>query len=92
MKISIISASHRKESESERIANLIGSKIKSNKPSINLFNLDLSVSNLPLWSPDKKNGSGIWGEKWKNISNELKQSDGFHFSCSRIWWYGSAGS
>ena len=79
MKISIISASHRKESESERIANFIGSKIKSNKPSINLFNLDLSVSNLPLWSPDKKNGSGIWGEKWKNISNELKQSDGFIF-------------
>ena len=79
MKISIISASHRKESESERIANLIGSKIKSNKPSINLFNLDLSFSNLPLWSPDKKNGSGIWGEHWKNISNELKQSDGFIF-------------
>ena len=77
MKISIISASHRKESESERIANLIGSKIKSNQPSINLFNLDLSLSNLPLWSPNKKNGSGIWGEKWKNISNELKQSDGF---------------
>jgi len=79
MKISIISASHRKESESERIANLIGSKIKSNKSSINLFNLDLSFSNLPLWSPDKKNGSGIWGEHWKNISNELKQSDGFIF-------------
>ena len=79
MKISIISASHRKESESERIANLIGSKIKSNKSSINLFNLDLSFSNLPLWSPDKKNRSGIWGEHWKNISNELKQSDGFIF-------------
>ena len=79
MKISIISASHRKESESERIANLIGSQIKSNQPSINLFNLDLSLSNLPLWSPNKKNGSGIWGQKWKNISNELKQSDGFVF-------------
>ena len=79
MKISIISASHRKESESERIANLIGSKIKSNQPSINLFNLDLSLSNLPLWSPDKKDGSGIWGEQWKNISKELKQSDGFVF-------------
>ena len=79
MKISIISASHRKESESERIANLIGSQIKSNQPSINLFNLDLSLSNLPLWSPNKKNGSGIWGQKWKNISNELKQSDGFIF-------------
>ena len=79
MKISIISASHRKKSQSDRVANIISSKIKSTKPSINLFNLDLSLSNLPLWSPDKKNGYGIWGDLWKNISNELNQSDGFIF-------------
>ena len=79
MKIAIIAASHRKASQSERVANIIGSRIKNIKPSINLFNLDLSMSNLPLWTPDKKNGSGIWGEPWKNISNELKQSDGFIF-------------
>ena len=79
MKISIISASHRIESQSQRIANIIGSKVKNKKPSANLFNLDLSLSNLPLWSPDKKNESGIWGEYWKNISNKLKQSDGFIF-------------
>ena len=79
MKISIISASHRVASQSERVANIIGSRIKKKNPPADLFSLDLSVSNLPLWSPDKKNGSGIWGEKWKNISNELKQSDGFIF-------------
>ena len=79
MKISIISASHRKASQSERVANIISSRVKSAKPSANLFNLDLSESNLPLWSPDKKNGSGIWGKTWKNISNELNDSDGFIF-------------
>jgi len=79
MKISIISASHRKKSQSDRVANVISSKIKNTNPSTNLFNLDLSVSNLPLWSPEKKNGSGIWGDSWKDISNELNQSDGFIF-------------
>ena len=79
MKISIISASHRKKSQSDRVANVISSKIKNTNPSTNLFNLDLSVSNLPLWSPEKKNGSGIWGDSWKDISNKLNQSDGFIF-------------
>ena len=79
MKISIISASHRKVSQSERVANIIGSRIKNKKPFTNLFNLDLSETNLPLWTPDKKNGAGVWGKPWKTISNELKQSDGFIF-------------
>jgi NAD(P)H-dependent FMN reductase len=79
MKISIISASHRKSSQSERVANIFSARIKSIEPSTNLFNLDLSESNLPLWSPDKKNGSGIWGKTWENISNDLKGSDGFIF-------------
>ena len=79
MKISVISASHRKASQSERIANIISSRIKNTKPSTNLFNLDLSESNLPLWSPVKKKKSGIWGETWENISNDLKESDGFIF-------------
>ena len=79
MKISIISASHRKASQSERVANIMGSRIKKSQSSVNIFNLDLSESNLPLWSPEKKNGSGIWGKPWQNISNELKKSDGFVF-------------
>ena len=77
MKISIVSASHRVDSQSERIAKILGSRINKIKPSTNLFNLDLSASKLPLWSPDKKNGDGIWGYPWKSISDEFKQSDGF---------------
>jgi NAD(P)H-dependent FMN reductase len=42
-----------------------------------MFCLDLAETQLPLWSPDKKNGKGIWGENWKLISDNLTQSDGF---------------
>ena len=79
MKISIISASHRKTSQSERVANIFSSKIKNKKSAPDLFNLDLSESNLPLWTPEKKTGSGIWGDTWGKISNQLKESDGFIF-------------
>ena len=32
---------------------------------------------MPLWSPDKKNGEGVWGETWNSISKNLESSDGF---------------
>ena len=32
---------------------------------------------MPLWSPDKKNGKGVWGETWNSISKNLESSDGF---------------
>ena len=30
-----------------------------------------------MWSPEKKEGRGIWGKIWNSISNNLNQSDGF---------------
>ena len=39
--------------------------------------MDLAESKLPLWSPDKKDGKGIWGDTWKSISKNLDSSDGF---------------
>jgi NAD(P)H-dependent FMN reductase len=35
------------------------------------------MQSLPLWSPDKKNGKGVWGQTWGSISDKLNQSDGF---------------
>ena len=32
---------------------------------------------LPFWSPEKKDGKGIWGENWRSISSNLDASDGF---------------
>ena len=38
---------------------------------------DLADVGLPLWSPEKKDGKGIWGETWNSISENLNNSDGF---------------
>ena len=79
MKISIIATSHRKGSQSKRISNILQSNLKELQSNLDLFSLDLSEASLPLWSPDKRNGNGIWGDTWKKISNNLNQSDGFIF-------------
>ena len=48
-------------------------------PRLDIFSLDLAKASLPLWSPDKKNGKGVWGERWNSISDNLNISDGFIF-------------
>ena len=77
MKISIISASHRKNSQSKRISDLLHNNLLNINSDLEIFSLDLAHASLPLWSPDKKNGKGIWGETWNSISDDLKKSDGF---------------
>ena len=77
MKISIISASHRINSQSKRISHLLQNNLLNNKSSLEIFFLDLADASLPLWSPDKKNGKGVWGETWNSISDNLNESDGF---------------
>ena len=77
MKISIISASHRTNSQSKRIADLLHQNLLNIQFGLKTFCLDLSDSLLRLWSPDKKNGEGIWGETWNSISDNFNNSDGF---------------
>jgi len=79
MKISIIATSQRQKSESQRISNIFQSNLNRLNTNIDLFSVDLSKTVLPLWSPEKKNGNGIWGETWKTISKNLDESDGFIF-------------
>ena len=79
MKISIISASHRKKSESKKISDLLHNNLLNNKSGLEIFSLDLADASLPLWSPEKKNGKGVWGQTWGSISDNLIQSDGFIF-------------
>ena len=79
MKISLISTSHRKNSESNRIREILDESLKLKKQSIKTFNLDFSKEIPPIWSSEKKEKKGFWGEKWDDISNELKSSDGFIF-------------
>ena len=77
MKISIISGSHRKNSQSKKISNFLNNNLLNIKPKLNTFSLDLADKLLPLWSTDKKNGKGVWGQTWNSISDNFKKSDGF---------------
>ena len=77
MKISLISTSHRKNSQSKKVLGIIDKKIKKINSGTETYNLDLASSEIPLWSPDKKNKVGVWGENWKNISRNLNESQGF---------------
>ena len=77
MKISIISASHRINSESKKISDFLENNLLNLNNNLDIFSLDLAKSLLPLWSPDKKNGEGVWGETWISISKNLESSDGF---------------
>ena len=77
MKISIISASHRMNSQSKKISDILKNNLLNLNSDLDIFSLDLAQSLLPLWSPDKKNGEGVWGETWNSISSNLDSSDGF---------------
>ena len=79
MKISIISASHRINSQSKRISDLLHNNLLNINSGLDVFSLDLADASLPLWSPEKKNGKGVWGQTWGSISDKLLQSDGFIF-------------
>ena len=77
MKISIISSSHRINSQSKKISSLIQDNLLEIDPQLDTKILDLADACLPLWSPEKKDGKGIWGETWRSISSNLDASDGF---------------
>ena len=77
MKISIISASHRTNSQSKKILDILHNNLLNIKSDLDMYDLDLADKPLPFWSPDKKKGNGIWGDTWNLISDNLKKSDGF---------------
>ncbi len=77
MKISIISASHRKNSQSKKISEFLQNNLSKIDSKLNTNILDLADAGLPLWSPEKKDNKGVWGETWSSISENLDNSDGF---------------
>ena len=77
MDISVIAASHRENSQSKRISEIISSKLKIINQSIKSQVIDLASSQLPLWSPKKKKEDVVWRDTWANISSTLNHSSGF---------------
>ena len=53
MKISLISTSHRKKSQSARISKILKEVILKINNKINCYNLDMYESKIPLWTADR---------------------------------------
>ena len=77
MNISVIAASHRENSQSKRIAEIISTKLDMFDQDIKSNVIDLASLNLPFWSPEKNKGDGVWGKTWSDVSNTLINSSGF---------------
>ena len=77
MNISIISASHRKNSQSNRVALILKKLLQEKFKSIQIFNFDLFKVNLPMWSEEEieENRKLFFNE----FSSKLLKSDGFIF-------------
>ena len=77
MNISIISASHRKNSQSNRIALILEKLLQEKFKNIKIFNFDLFKLNLPMWSEEEieENRKLFFNE----FSSKLLKSDGFIF-------------
>ncbi|MDZ4726354.1 MAG: NAD(P)H-dependent oxidoreductase [Leptospira sp.] len=80
MKISLISGSLRKNSQSTKTANYFkGRLLEKGISDLNLF--DLGENSLPIWEP------GMWKDEspiksfWKSYSNGLLDSDGYIIFC-----------
>lgn len=74
MKITIISASTRNNSQSRRVSDYLSSRLT--KLDIENNTLDLNEKRLPLYDDTEE---GPWKELWGEISSLLEQSDGFVF-------------
>lgn len=75
MKITIVSGSHRKKSQSERISLILRDKLQAQKVDVELVNL--AGNPLPFWDEEVWEDSPKWQKIWGPISDGLKASDGF---------------
>tara|TARA_B100000242_G_scaffold264484_1_gene212043 strand:- start:30 stop:629 length:600 start_codon:yes stop_codon:yes gene_type:complete len=77
MKLSIISTSHQKNSESKRVADILKKYIYDIDKTIEFYILDMFKSEIPLWTSEKSQNAQFWENSYKKISKELDTSDGF---------------
>ena len=79
MKLSIISTSQQKNSQSKRISEIFKNIILEMDNKIECFNLDMFENKIPLWTSEKSEELSFWEDHQDKISNHLKASDGFIF-------------
>ena len=79
MKISIISTSHQKNSQSKRVSEIFKNLILEIDNKIEIFNLDMFETKIPLWSSEKSEDLSFWKDDLGKISTHFNSSDGFIF-------------
>jgi NAD(P)H-dependent FMN reductase len=77
MKISIISGSHRHESQSFKVAKVIERSLKENQLCEETYLFNLAGNPLPLWDQGIWDGDPDWKARLEPISKELSESDAF---------------
>ena len=79
MKLSIISTSQQKESQSKRVSEIFKNLILEIDNKIECFNLDMFENKIPLWTSEKSEDLSFWKDRLDKISANLNSSDGFIF-------------
>jgi len=77
MKISIISGSHRKISQSEKVARYVQHTLKDQKLCDETWLFSLAGNPLPLWDESIWDGNPEWQAHLQPISEQLASSDAF---------------
>ena len=77
MKISIISTSHRQNSQSSRVAKILKKNLEENHFKFKFYHLDMFEAKIPLWTSERDERNIFWNTDFKKISLELENSDGF---------------
>lgn len=77
MKISIISGSHRKVSQSEKVARYVQSVLEKQGLCDETWLFRLAENPLPLWDESIWEGDPEWQARLQPVSEQLASSDGF---------------
>lgn len=72
MKYTVISGSHRQNSQSEKVARFISNRLKDTHQ---VFNLHLSQNPLSLWDEELSRPDSHWQTSWQPMAKELQSSD-----------------
>ena len=67
MKISIISASQRSNSQSRRVAMILKNFILNYDNKVNCYNLDMYEKKIPFWGSKKTDNSQFWEIEYDKI-------------------------
>lgn len=77
MKVTIISGSHRENSQSAKVGNYIKKQIEKTALFKNIYFLNLAFSDIPFWDEGVWNKDKKWEQIWNPIEKELKSSNAF---------------